>query len=113
MWTLESVQAIEIGFVRLVDMCNKIHLLGIGFRGPSLTSRNGRRKAVRSGRPPGGWSSAGRGGTEAQRAAVKREDRVGFSRRKDKLCSWCSVENNRLMECVSMDNPPHPRDPQP
>ena len=54
---------------------------------------------------------SGEGGTEAQRAAVKRQDRIGFGR-KDKLCSWCWAEHNRLMECVSMDNPPHPRDPQ-
>ena len=52
----------------------------------------------------------GEGGPEG--SGEKRQDRVGFCRRKDKLCSWCSVEHNRLMECVSMDNPPHPRDPQ-
>ena len=48
-----------------------------------------------------GDDGGGDGGPEA-RAAVKRQD---FSR-KDKLCSWCSVEHQRLMECVNKDNPP-------
>ena len=60
---------------------------------------------------------SGEGGTEAQKAAVQRQEdswakRRGTTRgRQDGYCSYCSFENYRLMACESKDVPPHPSRP--
>ena len=60
---------------------------------------------------------SGEGGTEAQKAAVQRQEeqlanfRGTTPRRQDGYCSYCSVANNLLMACESKDVPPHPSRP--
>ena len=57
---------------------------------------------------------SGQGGTEAQKAAVQREEDSFAKRRgrtqgrQDGYCSYCSVKNDCLMACKSIDVPPHP-----